>query len=513
MVYLVGAGPGDPGLITLKGAECLRRADVVLYDRLVHPRLLDYAPPTAERLFVGKGRSEHSIPQQQINALLVQHASQGKTVVRLKGGDPFVFGRGGEEALVLSQAGIPFEIVPGISSALSAPAYAGIPITHRGLADSFTVATGHRARNPEGEAEPVSAGTLVYLMSVETLAKIVQDLLNKGWDPGTPAAMVRLATTPRQETVTGTRGDIVERGRHLRPPAVFVVGNVVTLRDCLNWYERRPLFGRRILVTRAREQAGEMSRLLAEAGADPVELPLIQVLPLEDPGALDAALERRHDWVVFTSVNGVRAVWQRLQAIGADARSLAGGRLCAIGPATAAELAAHGLRADYVPAEYVAEAIVAGLEVATGQLVLLPRAAIAPPSLAEGLRARGASVDDVVAYRTVPASLDSPASLAAMQALELGQLDAVTFASSSAVRAFVNGGLWARRGHDPLVACIGPVTARAARDMGLPVDVVAVKYTIPGLVAALVEHYRNRPQEPATVNESGEGTQDTEDTE
>jgi uroporphyrinogen III methyltransferase / synthase len=512
MAYLVGAGPGDPGLITVKGAECLRRADVVLYDRLAHPQLLAYAPPAAERIFVGKGRGGHTLSQQQINALLVQYASQGKTVVRLKGGDPFVFGRGGEEALVLRAAGIPFEVVPGISSAVAALAYAGIPITHRGVADSFTVATGHRAPNPEGDTKCASADTLVYVMGVENLATIVDDLVTKGRDPGTPAALVHWATTPRQQTVTGTLGDIVERGRHLRPPAVLVVGSVVSLRARLDWYERQPLFGRRILVTRAREQASEMSRILAEAGAEPLELPLIQVLPLEDPCALDAALQRRHDWIAFTSVNGVRAVWQRLQAKGADARALAGGRLCAIGPETAAELAAHGLRADYVPAEYVVEAIVAGLPVTTGQVVLLPRADIALSSLAEGLRARGALVDDVVAYRTVSASLDRSASLHAVRAIESGELDAVTFASSSAVRAFVKAGLWSRRRRDPLVACIGPVTAQAARDLGLPVDVVPVMCTTPGLVAALVEHYREEPRRPAPFNAEGEAPNNTEDT-
>jgi len=499
IVYLVGAGPGDPGLITLRGAECLRLADVVVYDRLADARLLDHAPPTAERVFVGKASSDHTLPQEEINRLLVHLASQGKTVVRLKGGDPFVFGRGGEEALALQEAGIAFEVVPGVTSAVAAPAYAGIPVTHRGLATSFAVVTGHRAQDLDSAGETGGAQTLVYLMGVGNLANIVRDLLNRGCEPDTPAALIHWGTTPRQATVVARLRDIADQGQHIQPPAVLVVGDVVSLRDRLNWYERRPLFGKRILVTRSAEQAGDLTRLLLAAGAEPVELPLVQVLPVENPGDLDGALQRRYDWIVFTSVNGVRAVWERLQAMGADARALAGRRLCAIGPATAAELATHGLRADYVPEEYIAEAVVAGLGDVGRQRVLLPSSDIARDALAQGLRSRGAIVDKVAAYRTVAAPMGDPASQPAIQALEQGQIDALTFASSSAVRAFVQAGLWSRAGRKPLVACIGPVTANTARELGLPVDVVAAQYTIPGLVTALARYYQAGPQGSASV--------------
>ncbi|MBI5956709.1 MAG: uroporphyrinogen-III C-methyltransferase, partial [Chloroflexi bacterium] len=414
IVYIVGAGPGDPGLITVKGVECLRRADVIIYDRLVSPHLLDYAPFQAERIYVGKASSDHILSQKETNRLLVERARQGKTVVRLKGGDPFVFGRGGEEALALVEACIPFEVVPGVTSAIAAPAYAGIPVTHRGVARSFAVFSGHRtegetrgggdaetaavssqpsavSRPPSAVSRQPSADTLgsecgpwtveretqIFLMGVENLGSIVASLLEEGYSPEMPVALVRWGTTPQQETVVGTLGDIVERGRGVHPPAVLVVGQVVSLRERLKWFEDRPLFGKRILVTRSREQASKLSCLLAEQGAEPIEFPVIQILPMEDDTPLDEALAHPHDWVIFTSANGVKAVWDRLQAAGRDARAFAGVRLCAIGPATAAELASHGLHADFVPAEYVAEAIVAGIGDVAGQRILLPRADIA----------------------------------------------------------------------------------------------------------------------------------------
>ena len=498
-VYLVGAGPGDPGLITLRGIECLRRADVVIHDRLISPALLDYAPAQAERIYVGKASSEHTLPQSEINALLVQRARQGKIVVRLKGGDPFVFGRGGEEALALVEAGISFEMVPGVSSAVAVPAYAGIPVTHRGVASSFAVFTGHYQAHstlsrPLGvHSLLATADTLVFLMGVENLESIVASLLEVGHAPETPAALVRWGTTPQQETVTGALGDIVERGRRVEPPAVLIVGQVVTLREKLRWFENRPLFGKRILVTRAREQAGELSALLKSQGAEPIEFPIIRIAPVEDTAPLDQALSCHYDWVIFTSVNGVKAVWSRLQARGRDARAFGGTRLCAIGPATAEELAAHGLRADFVPGEYVAEAIVAGIGDVSGQRILLPRAGIAREALAKGLRAKGAQVDEVSAYRTVTADAGDPRAREIRALLEQNHIAVIAFTSSSTVRGLVHAldiRHSTRFADMPCVACIGPITAQTARELGLPVDVAADEYTLEGLVAALAAHFQ-----------------------
>ncbi len=494
-VFLVGAGPGDPGLITVKGVECLRRADVVVYDRLVAPVLLDYAPAHAEKIYVGKASSDHTMPQAEINALLIERARAGKIVVRLKGGDPFVFGRGGEEALALAHAGIPFEIVPGVSSAIAAPAYAGIPVTHRGIAASFTVATGHREDTSHVPRLTFhDADTLIFLMSVENLEHIVASLIESGRDATTPVALVRWATTPQQQTIVGTLENIVTRARDVKPPAVLIVGDVVNLREQLQWFEKRPLFGKRILVTRARDQASELSRRLVELGAEPIEFPTIRIAPLDDYAQLDAALARKYDWVIFTSVNGVRFVWERVTALGRDARAFAHTRLAAIGSATADELMRRGLRADFVPREYVAEAIVEQIGDVAGQRILLPRADIAREALAEGLRARGAHVDDIAAYRTIPTDANDPRARDIRAQLERGEMDIITFTSSSTVR-----GLCAALNLESeilnlksTVACIGPVTARTARELGLRVDIVAAEHTIAGLVAALVQRTKDQ---------------------
>jgi uroporphyrinogen III methyltransferase/synthase len=495
-VYLVGAGPGDPGLITVRGVECLRRADVVVYDRLVAPSLLDYAPNEAERIYVGKASSDHTLPQAEINALLIEKALAGQVVVRLKGGDPFVFGRGGEEALALAEAGVPFEVVPGISSAIAVPAYAGIPVTHRGVAASFAVVTGHAAGDrPTTDDRRPMADTLVYLMGVENLGNIVAVLMDAGRAPETPAAAIQWGTTVRQQTVVGELRDIVERSRALEPPAVLIVGPAVALREKLNWFEARPLFGKRILVTRARAQASELSSLLRSLGAEPIEFPVIRILPVDEPAPLDQALERRHDWVIFTSVNGVQAVWNRLQAQGRDARALGGPhecgpRLCAIGPATAEALAAHGLRADLVPAEYVAEAILAEIGDVAGQRILLPRADMARPALADGLRRKGATVDEVTAYRTVTIGAGSPQAQEIRALLAEGQMDAITLTSSSTARGLIESHVLEGAPRVPIIACIGPITAQTARELNLPVHIVAGVYTLEGLVSALGDYYR-----------------------
>ncbi len=490
--------------------ERLREADVVVYDRLVNPLLLREARDGAELIYVGKTAGRHAVPQEGINTLLIERAGEGKVVVRLKGGDPFVFGRGGEEAEALAEAGIPFEIVPGVTSAIAAPAYAGIPATHRDYTSSFAVITGHEDPTKEdstgGFASAVDwakistgIGTLIFLMGVGNLPLIVERLIEHGRSPQTPVALVRWGTEPRQETVTGTLGNIVENAQAagLRPPAAIVIGGVVSLREKLRWFDRldrRPLLGRRVLVTRAREQASVLSERLMELGAEPIEFPVIQVVPPEDYSPLDGAIRQLscYGWIVFTSVNGVKAFVGRLRAQGMDVRALGGLKLCAIGPATAAELSQYCLNVDFVPQRYVAEAIVQGIGDVAGQRILLPRADIARGALATGLVEAGAEVDEVVAYRTVLA--DSPDENVKDMLLS-GEIGIVTFTSSSTVRNFAT----MMRGRDlaeilkgAMVACIGPVTAKTARALGIRVDVVAEEYTIEGLISALVSEVTER---------------------
>jgi len=495
-VYLIGAGPGDPGLITVRGLEYLRKADVVVYDRLAPTTLLDEAPTTAERIYAGKRSGHHAMPQEEINNLLVARAREGKTVVRLKGGDPFVFGRGGEEAEACVAAGVPFVVVPGVTSAVAVPAYAGIPVTDRRLTTILAIATGHKQADADTDGLDWEAlarvDTLVLLMGVTNLANIVRRLTAAGRANETPVALIRWGTTPRQQVVTGTLADIVERVEQagLRPPAVIVVGEVVRLRDRFRWFDQpdeRPLLGKRVVVTRSRDQARKMSTLLEEQGAEPVEFPSIAIAPPEDYAPLDEAITTldRYDWVVFTSVNGVRAFWERLDALGRDSRALAGLRVAAIGPATARSLRERGIVADFMPPKYVAEEIAAGLGRVNGLRVLLPRAELARESLARLLREAGATVDEIAAYRTLPGQGGRDVHTL----LEEGEIDAVTFTSSSTVRFFLQRiGTDARRLLEGVtVACIGPITAQTARELGLHVDLVAEEYTVAGLVRALAE--------------------------
>jgi uroporphyrinogen III methyltransferase/synthase len=493
IVYLVGAGPGDPGLITVKGLACLQKAEVLVYDRLVNERLLEHVAPGCEIIDVGKTPSNHPIPQRDINALLVDKARAGKVVVRLKGGDPFLFGRGGEEAEALAEAGLLFEVVPGVTSAIAVPAYAGIPVTHRDFTSTFAVVTGHEDPTKDGSdidwaKLATGVGTLVFLMGIGNLSGIVEQLVEHGRDPQTPAAVIRWGTESRQETVTGTLADIVRRVREagIQAPAVTVVGEVVRLREKLRWFDTRPLFGKRVLVTRARPQASALSERLRDLGAEPVEFPAIAIAPPSDWSGLDQAIAQlaTYDWVIFTSANGVEAVAERLQARGGDLRLLEGPRLAAIGPATAQVLRAYGLRVDFVPAVYVAEEIVAGIGDVRGQRLLLPRAAKVRQALAQGLRAKGALVDEVVAYRTTAASSGNLQAI-----LGNGKIDILTFTSSSTVRnlaAALSGRPPAEALTGILVACIGPVTARTAQELGIRVDVVAGEHTIEGLVEAVV---------------------------
>jgi uroporphyrinogen III methyltransferase/synthase len=501
-VSLIGAGPGDPGLITVKGMQRLQQADVVIYDYLANPELLGYCRADAEKIYVGKQAGRHTLSQDEINALLVEHGKAGKWVARLKGGDPYIFGRGGEEAEVLEQAGIAWEVIPGITAGVAAPAYAGIPVTHRNVASSVAFITGHEdPTKPETAIDwthlATGVDTLVFYMGVGNLPEIAARLIENGRAAGTPVAVVRWGTKPEQETVTGTLQTIADdvAKAALKPPAITVVGDVVRLRERLRWFDKRRLFGKRIVVTRAREQASALSEQLREAGAQPIEYPVIAFAPPEDWAPLDAALKELdgYDWVIFTSVNGVRFVVERMKELELDVMKLHQKKLGAIGPATAAELEVAGLKAQFVPSEFVAEAVITQIGDVSGQRILLPRADIAREALVDGLQAKGATVDNVVAYRTVLGEAKSDV----VTMLRDGRIDAVTFTSSSTVKNFFarleQSGVSNDETRDLLqnvtVAAIGPITAQTARVFGLHVAIEADKYTIDGLVGALVEAF------------------------
>lgn len=485
-VYLVGAGPGDPGLLTLKGRQALQEADVVVYDRLANPRLLEWAPCEAERIYVGKEAQRHAAPQSDINQLLVDRAREGKIVCRLKGGDPFVFGRGGEEAETLAAAGVQWEYVPGISSAIAAAGYAGIPVTHRGLGATFAVVTAH-----EDPAKPssqlrwdhlASLDTLVFLMGLERLPEIVAQLLAHGRAADTPAAVVSWGTYPQQNTVAGSLADIVARAQEagLTAPAVTIVGPVVALRERLRWWDARPLFGKRVVVTRAREQASELGRLIESGGGEAIYFPTIRIRPLDDVD-LDG-LNDGYDWVVFTSVNGVNSLSGALRKAGGDLRRLGRARIAAIGPETARAAESAGLFVDFLPSQFVAEQVAAEFpDDPAGKRILIPRAREAREILPELWRRAGARVDVLPVYESV---LDGEGADCLRERLERGEVDAVTFTASSTVRNF-HALLPDARLNGVKVACIGPITAQTARELGYPVDAVADIYTIPGLVSAL----------------------------
>ena len=484
-VYLVGAGPGDPELITCKGRRTLEQADTVLYDNLSNRALLDLAPPEAERLYVGKRMADHQYGQEEICRMLIERARQGKTVVRLKGGDPFIFGRGGEEAEALAGAGVDFEVVPGVTTPIGVAAYSGVPLTHRDHTSVVTFVTGHNVSkidwNKIGAAE-----TLVLFMALAPFREIARQLIAHGKAPDTPAMAVRWATRPDQETIIGALADLPGKitESDLKPPATIVIGQVVKLRDKLNWFERLPLFGQRVVVTRARGQAGVLVSKLRSLGADVVEFPAIEIRPVEDYSALDAAIERlsTYDWLVFTSANGVRFFLERLDASATDLRALRA-KICVIGPATRRELQKLHLKVDVMPAEYVAESLVEAFEPydMTGKRVLLPRAAVARELLPDELRRLGAHVDVLPAYRTVVPD-DAPARATEVFARKP---DWVLFTSSSTVRNFL-----AAAGREVLegvsVASIGPVTSETARGLGLAVTVQAQPYTTDGLIEAML---------------------------
>lgn len=502
-VYLVGAGPGDPGLITLTGVERIRAADVIVYDRLVSPRLLNHSRQGAELINVGKVPGvDGGHDQEAINQALIDKAREGRNVVRLKGGDPFVFGRGGEEAAALRAAGIEFQVVPGVTSAVAVPAYAGIPVTHRGVASSFAVITGHEEPGkPETAIDwahlATAVDTLVFLMGLRNLPDIVAQLTAHGRSPETPVAVIQWGTTPEQRTVKGTLSDVADRVAEagLTPPAITVVGEVVRLRETIAWFENRPLFGKRVLVTRTRRQASSLARLLADEGAIPVELPSIEIEPIEDRESVESAIEGvragEYTWCGFTSANAVELFLEHLSEHGLDARAFSGARIFAIGPATATALEARSLRPDVVPGEYVAEAVVKALsaQVKPGDRVLLPRAESARAELVRGLEALGATVDEVPIYRAVVPTDTSPEVLADLRE---GRMDIATFTASSTVRnlvAMLGDASGLTGPNRPLIACIGPVTAETAHELGLTVDVTATEYTVEGLMAALRDHF------------------------
>ncbi|HOZ45497.1 MAG TPA: uroporphyrinogen-III C-methyltransferase [Candidatus Hydrogenedentes bacterium] len=501
-VWLVGAGPGDPGLITVKGRQCIADADVVVYDYLANPALLVHARADAERIYVGKIAGHHTMKQDDINRLLCAKAEEGKRVCRLKGGDPFVFGRGGEEALCCRERGVPFEVVPGVTSAIAVPAYAGIPVTHRSMTSSLRIITGHEdPTKDESRLDwreiAASSGTLVFLMGIRNVGRIADALIAGGRDPHTPAAVITNGTLPIQRSVVGTLETIaatVEQAG-LEPPGLIVVGEVVGLRDALDWFERAPLFGRTIAVTRARAQASDLVATLEALGAEVISAPTIRIESLANSEPMRSAVRdiAAVDWIVFTSVNGVDAFFESLAIEGRDVRALAGTRIAAIGPATADRIRERGLIPDLVPETFVAEALLGALDKAdqpfATQTYLLPRADIARIDLADGLRARGAEVVEVAAYRTLSEGT-LPDGL--LERLESDAVDLVTFTSSSTVRNFVDA-IPAERRAGALAhvraASIGPITSQTLDAAGIGIEVTATESTIPGLTAAIVDYF------------------------
>ena len=492
-VSLIGAGPGDPGLLTLRAAELLRGAEVLLYDALASDPIVALAPPECERIFVGKRAGAHAMPQEEIEALAIAHARRGRHVVRLKGGDPFVFGRGGEEAQALRAAGVAFEVVPGISSAVAVPAYAGIPVTHRDYAASFTVFTGHE--DPAKESSTLDWAkladpnrTLIGLMATGNLREIAARLQSAGLAPSTPVAVIQDGTRPTQKTAVGTLATIADEvaKANVGAPAIVIAGGVVSLRDTLRWFDAGPLFGKRVLVTRAGEQAEAFARALLARGAEPIVAPTIAIVEPDDASAAEAALDELASfaWIVFTSRNGVDAFFDRLRARGRDARALGGAKVAAIGERTAERLRERGVEPDAVPAVFVAEEVArAVIGAATaGESVLVYRAQEARDVLPRMLADAGLRVRVVPAYKTiVPRDPEF--------ARKVERADALTFTSASTVRGFASllggdaGAVRAAAGKR--VACIGPITAAAAREAGLTVDVVASRYTTADLLAAL----------------------------
>jgi uroporphyrinogen III methyltransferase/synthase len=492
LCILAGAGPGDIGLVTLRAREAVEQAQVLVYDYLCNPEILKWAPANAEIIFAGKKAGQHTLRQEEINQLLVEKTKEGRRVVRLKGGDPFVFGRGGEEAEALAGAGLAFEIVPGITSAIAVPAYAGIPLTHRDLASSFTAFTGHEDPSKDKTAINYQAliagkGTLVMLMGMDRLGSIVPELLANGADCHLPVALIRWGTTGRQETLVGELGSIVTASAGFEPPAVVVFGHVVQLRKKLRWFEQRPLFGRRIVVTRTRKQASALSAKLRALGADVYEIPTIRVEPSENLMEFGELVRDafQYEWLVFTSVNGVEAFFDMFYRLYDDARSIGNVKIAAIGPATAQRIKDFHLSVDLQPKEFVAEALIEGLlEYGSVENLkfLVVRALGAREVLPQRLAELGAIVDEATAYRTVQETNDSSG---AQERFQMEGADLITFTSSSTVENFLALKLpWPAQ---MKTASIGPITSQTMRKQGLSVDVEATRYDVDGLVTAVLK--------------------------
>ena len=497
-VYLIGAGPGDPGLFTLKGKDVLSRADVVVYDYLANDALLAFARPGAELIYVGKKGGDHTLSQEGINRLIVDKAKEGKVVARLKGGDPYMFGRGGEEAEELLAAGVAFETVPGVTSAIAGPAYAGIPLTHRSHASSVCFATGHEDPDkPESahnwEALAKGGHTLVFFMGMKNLPDISHKLIASGMPGETPAALVRWGTTHQHRSLVSTLEKLPEEAvkQGFASPSIIVVGSVVSLHDQLNWFEQRPLYGKTVVVTRAREQASESASLLAEEGAHVIQFPTIDITPMPEQAPILAALSALKDygWVVFTSVNGVRHFWHGLKALGLDARALAPCKVAAVGPATAKALEEKGILPDFIPEKFVGESIAEGMLALgmQGQKVLLPRAEVARDVLPEALTKAGATVHVLPIYRNVPSHGRKDEVL---KGIENGSIHCITFGSSSTVENFLSlvPAQLLKQHPEVKLACIGPVTAQTLQEAGLTCHIQPEDYTIPGLVAELAKN-------------------------
>jgi uroporphyrinogen III methyltransferase / synthase len=502
-VYLVGAGPGDPGLLTLRAKELIERCDTLIYDNLVNERVIHlFAPEKCEKIYVGKSGASHTMEQDEINRLIVEKAKAGNMVVRLKGGDPYIFGRGGEEALSCADNGIGFEVVNGISSAYAVPTCAGIPVTNRGFSASVAFITGHEdptKLESDIRWDKLATGvqTLVFLMGVKNLPLIIQKLKENGLDETTPAAVIENGCLPVQRTVSGTLADIAGKVKEtgVRPPSIIVIGNVVSLRDKINWFETRPLFGRSIVVTRSREQASELTARLMELGASVIETPVIRIVPPVEDRLLREYIANSgsYDWIIFTSVNGVDYFFKYLSESGYDSRRLAAAKICAIGPATGGRLGEYGIRPDLVPEKFISTEILRALSEnnqVAGKTFLLPRADIAPKELSDALLREGAAkVDDITVYCTVEEDLsDMPA---VGDAIKNAEFDLVTFTSSSTVQNFNRFAEKIGMAGKDRVRCaaIGPITAEKARELGYSVEISAKEHTIEGLVEAIVEYY------------------------
>ena len=492
MVYLIGAGAGDVGLLTIKAREILEVADVVIYDRLADEKILNYAP-SAKKIYVGKSAGQHTLTQDKINELLVDEGKKNKIVVRLKGGDPFVFGRGGEEALYLRENNLDFEIISGVTSAVAVPAYAGIPVTHRGVATSFAVVTGHEDPNKSESTinwKNLSTGvdTLIFLMGIANLPKITAKLIENGRAKNTPAAVIRNGTKFSQEVLITTleRATADVAAKNIKPPAIFIVGEVVNLREKLNWFDNKILFGKKILNTRARAQASKLTRQLESLGAEVIEFPTIKITaPTDKFSGLDAAIKNLHtyDWIIFTSTNGVEKFFERLKNFKLDARAFGRAKVAVIGSSTAEKLSHFGIIADVVPKDFCAESLIDSLKTFSPKNILIVRAEVARDILPRELKNFGAEVTVAAAYKTISAA-ENVAEIKKL--LDEEQIDFVTFTSSSTVENFVKA-LGAEILSKTKTAAIGPITAQTLKNFGIDADIVAEKFTIGGLVDALIK--------------------------